>query len=79
METYVIIIINKFFYVEILLEKATYSGHIRHHKFFYVEILLEKATYSGHMDHHHHHDEGCEARGVVVFCMESSSVGLLRG
>ena len=33
------IIHNKFFYVEILLEKATYSGHMRHH----------------HHHHHHHH------------------------
>ena len=41
----------KLFYREILLEKATYTGHVAHkkNKLFYREILLEKATYTGHV------------------------------
>ena len=49
-----IIIINKFFYVEILLEKATYTGQLHHHdhdKLIYMGILLEKATYTGQIRH----------------------------
>ena len=45
---------NKLFYVEILLEKATNTGHVAHtkiNKLFYVVILLKKATNTGHVAH----------------------------
>ena len=45
---------HKLFYREILLEKATNTGHVPHkkiHKLFLKEIPLEKATYTGHVAH----------------------------
>ena len=45
---------HKLFYMEIPLEKATFTGHELHqkkNKLFYMEIPLEKATFTGHELH----------------------------
>ena len=53
MDTYVIIIINKFFYVEILLEKATYSGHMHlhhHDQYAWGVVVFCEGAVSGQVD-----------------------------
>ena len=45
--------INKLFLREILLEKATNTGHVAHKKIklFLREIHMDKATNTGHINH----------------------------